>query len=80
MSSFSVPLPSSRLMPSVLAGEGSASDVLDQLRMEHGLLERRLTEYNERVYLGVREQMERKRLQKLKLATRDRIVRLEGRS
>jgi len=40
---------------------------------EHRDLERVLGEFNRRPYLTAQESMERKRLQKLKLAGRDRI-------
>jgi uncharacterized protein YdcH (DUF465 family) len=40
---------------------------------EHREYEKRLEEFNRRPYLTVAETMERKRLQKLKLAGRDRI-------
>jgi uncharacterized protein YdcH (DUF465 family) len=40
---------------------------------EHEEFERRLEEFNRRPYLTASESMERKRLQKLKLAGRDKI-------
>jgi len=40
---------------------------------EHREFERRLEEFNRRPYLTSQEDLERKRLQKLKLAGRDRI-------
>jgi uncharacterized protein YdcH (DUF465 family) len=40
---------------------------------EHQEFERRLEEFNRRPYLTAQESMERKRLQKLKLAGRDKI-------
>jgi uncharacterized protein YdcH (DUF465 family) len=40
---------------------------------EHEEFERKLEEFNRRVYLTPAEEMERKKLQKLKLAGRDRI-------
>ena len=40
---------------------------------EHEEFEKRLAEFNRRPYLTAEETMERKRLQKLKLAGRDRI-------
>ncbi len=40
---------------------------------EHEDYERKLEEWNRRVYLSPEEEMERKRIQKLKLAGRDRI-------
>lgn len=50
-----------------------------QLRAEHSLLESQIEALNRRLWLSTREQMERKHLQKLKLATRDRIFTLEVR-
>lgn len=46
---------------------------LDQLWREHLELEKRLDEFDQRRYLTPEEQVERKRLQKIKLAGRDRI-------
>jgi uncharacterized protein YdcH (DUF465 family) len=43
---------------------------------EHQEFERRLEEFNRRPYLTTDESMERKRLQKLKLAGRDKIERI----
>ncbi len=40
---------------------------------EHEDYEHKLEEWNRRVYLSPEEEMERKRIQKLKLAGRDRI-------
>jgi len=40
---------------------------------EHGEFERRLGELNRRIYLTPDEEMERKKIQKLKLIGRDRI-------
>jgi uncharacterized protein YdcH (DUF465 family) len=40
---------------------------------EHEDYERKLEEWNRRVYLSPQEEMERKKIQKLKLAGRDRI-------
>lgn len=55
----------------------STQELLARLRQEHALLEADLEAYNQRLYLGAREQMERKRLQKLKLMKKDMIQRLE---
>ncbi len=41
------------------------------------MLEADLEGFNQRLYLGAREQMERKRLQKMKLVKKDLIQRLE---
>lgn len=46
---------------------------LARLWAEHLELERKLEEMNARLYLSSEEQIERKRLQKLKLAGRDHI-------
>ena len=46
---------------------------LKQRMAEHEEFERRLEEFNRRPYLTAEETLERKRLQKLKLAGRDRI-------
>jgi hypothetical protein len=49
------------------------NEELRRLMGEHRDYETRLEEFNKRVYLNDQEQVERKRLQKLKLAGRDRI-------
>jgi uncharacterized protein len=49
------------------------NEELRRLMGEHRGYETRLDEFNKRVYLNDQEQVERKRLQKLKLAGRDRI-------
>ncbi|MBU1155081.1 MAG: DUF465 domain-containing protein [Proteobacteria bacterium] len=46
---------------------------LAQLWSEHLGMEKKLDDMNQRLYLSTEEQIERKRLQKLKLAGRDRI-------
>lgn len=46
---------------------------LAQLWSEHLEMEKKLDDMNQRLYLSTEEQIERKRLQKLKLAGRDRI-------
>ena len=53
--------------------------VLRQLREEHAVYDAQIEEFNRRVYLSIREQAEKKRLQKLKLHTKDRIAWLESR-
>lgn len=55
----------------------STAELLARLRQEHAMLEADLETYNARLYLSAREQMERKRLQKLKLVKKDLIQRLE---
>jgi len=54
-------------------------EALRQHWSEHLEFERRLEELNRRVYLSPAEEMERKRLQKLKLAGRDEIERILAR-
>ena len=49
-----------------------------RLKREHGELETRLEELKQRVYLSAAEEVEKKTLQKLKLAKKDRIVELEN--
>ncbi len=64
--------------PTAQDDSASASDdLLEQLRAEHAHLEAKLEEYADRVHLSAREQLERKRLQKLKLRTKDRMVHYE---
>ncbi|HDD35689.1 MAG TPA: DUF465 domain-containing protein [Candidatus Desulfofervidus auxilii] len=46
---------------------------LKQLWEEHLDLERRIEEYNKRVYLTPEEEIEKNRLKKIKLAGKDRI-------
>jgi uncharacterized protein YdcH (DUF465 family) len=46
---------------------------LKRCMQEHEEFEKRLEEFNRRPYLTAEETMERKRLQKLKLAGRDKI-------
>ncbi len=54
-------------------------ELLRRLREEHADLEARIETFNQRLYLSSREQMERKRLQKMKLANKDRLSMLESR-
>jgi hypothetical protein len=54
------------------------AELIQQLREEHAMLEEQLEAYNRRVYLSAREQMERKRIKKIKLMTKDRIQTLVG--
>ena len=55
----------------------STEQLLLKLRQEHAMLEAELEGFNQRLYLGAHEQMERKRLQKMKLVKKDLIQRLE---
>jgi hypothetical protein len=59
------------LVTQLLAEPGN--EELRKLMGEHRDFEVRLDEFNKRIYLSDQEQVERKRLQKLKLAGRDRI-------
>jgi hypothetical protein len=49
------------------------NEELRQLMQEHQELERQLEKYTSRNYLSPEEEMEKKRIQKLKLAGKDRI-------
>lgn len=49
---------------------------IERLQREHNELKSRLTELNSRVYLSPAEELERKTIQKLKLAKKDRIATL----
>ena len=57
------------LILSVIGGD----PVLRKYWEEHLLFEKQLEAFNKRIYLTPEEEMERKRIQKLKLAGRDRI-------
>lgn len=49
---------------------------LREYMKRHKEYERQLEEYNKRIHLTTEESMERKRIQKLKLAGRDKIERI----
>ena len=49
---------------------------VDRLKREHGELKARLLELNSRIYLSPTEEVEKKQLQKLKLAKKDRLAAL----
>jgi uncharacterized protein YdcH (DUF465 family) len=52
---------------------------LKTLVQEHRMLDEKLKEFDRKVYLSPDEEMERKKLQKLKLAKKDKIAqRLSG--
>ena len=53
-----------------------SNDTLKEYVEQHRDYERQLEEFNKRIHLTTDESMERKRLQKLKLANRDRIERI----
>lgn len=48
-------------------------DLIAELRREHAALEEQLTALDNKLYLTPNEQVERKRVQKLKLAKKDQI-------
>lgn len=52
---------------------------IQDLEQQHALLAARIDAFDERPWLNDRERVERKRLQKLKLATKDHIVSLRAR-
>lgn len=52
--------------------------LLAQLKSEHSLLEKQIRELTNHLALGADESFERRRLQKQKLATKDRIAALEA--
>ena len=51
---------------------------LQSLKAEHAALKRRLGDFETHRYLTSTEEIERRRLQKLKLRTKDRIASLEA--
>ncbi|MBI4820211.1 MAG: YdcH family protein [Deltaproteobacteria bacterium] len=53
-------------------------DEAHRLRAEHSELKQRLGDLNGRVYLSPAEELEKKNLQKMKLAKKDRIAFLES--
>lgn len=61
-------------------GEMSLEGEVERLVREHRDLKARLSELNSRLYLSPEEQVERKTIQKLKLAKKDRIALLSNRS
>ncbi len=54
----------------------NTSQEVARLKKEHRELELRLAELNKRHYLSPQEEVERKTLQKLKLAKKDRLAQL----
>jgi len=52
------------------------NSVVAKLKAEHAELEQRLAEFDARPFLTPSEQIERKKIQKLKLAKKDRLYRL----
>jgi hypothetical protein len=53
-----------------------SNDTLKEYVEQHRDYERQLEEFNKRIHLTTDESMERKRIQKMKLANRDRIERI----
>ena len=65
-----------RIGPAALSVEAMMEQI-EALKLEHGALKRRLTDFEAHRYLTPAEQLERRRLQKLKLRAKDQIVRLQ---
>ena len=59
--------------------EVSTEGEVERLEREHRELKARLSELNSRLYLSPEEEIERKTIQKLKLAKKDRIAILSNR-
>lgn len=57
----------------------SAQEELQALQAQHQRLDARIEAFDQHRWLSEKEQTERKRLQKLKLATKDRMARLKAR-
>jgi uncharacterized protein YdcH (DUF465 family) len=55
---------------------GSENEEFRKLKEEHLELETQLAEFDSHVYLTPEEELERKRIQKLKLAKKDRMAEL----
>ena len=53
-----------------------SNETLNKLMSEHELYEQQLSQFNRMSYLTPSEEVERKRIQKLKLRGRDRIERI----
>jgi hypothetical protein len=56
--------------------QASVQSEAERLKREHSELKARLAELDRRVYLSPEEEVERKQLQKLKLAKKDRLAAL----
>lgn len=52
---------------------------LQQFYEEHGVLERKLAEFHRKLYLSPEQELEKKHLQKRKLAGKDRIMQILAR-
>lgn len=57
----------------LIAELSKENKTLREYMKQHKEYERQLEEYNKRIHLTTQESMERKRIQKLKLAGRDKI-------
>lgn len=62
-----------------MTNNASAEEELLTLQAQHQRLESRIEAFDQHRWLSEKEQTERKRLQKLKLATKDRMMRLKAR-
>lgn len=58
----------------VLAAWIDKDEELKQMVDEHRSFEKQLAEFNQKLYLTTEEAMEKKRIQKLKLAGKDKIM------
>ena len=61
-----------KLIARLIQGDDTLKEYVEQ----HRDYERQLEEFNKRIHLSTDESMERKRIQKLKLANRDKIERI----
>lgn len=64
------------MQDSIVSNADHDPEEVSRLRREHAELEARLGALNDRLYLSAEEEMERRRLQKLKLAKKDRLLTL----
>jgi uncharacterized protein YdcH (DUF465 family) len=55
---------------------GSENEEFQKLKAEHKELDAQLAEYDSRVYLTPEEELERKKIQKMKLMKKDRMAEL----
>jgi hypothetical protein len=60
----------------LIAQLAQSNETLKEYVQQHRDYEKQLEEFNKRIHLTTDESMERKRIQKLKLANRDRIERI----
>ena len=63
-------------MPMPVMGGRGEENLLERLVAEHRALDQRLSEIESHISLTADEQLERSRIKKLKLATKDRIAAL----